>query len=138
MSERLMLIQRKIEVQTYDIDAANHVNNQVYLRWLEDMRMDFLRTHCPLEELLDKGQLPILHSTYIEYKRPVNLFDTPVGSMWCVELGRATFKLDAEIHVGDTLCTTARQRGILLHTPTNRPARWPKVLYDKYCQLVHG
>ena len=41
--KRPLLVTLPHNVQTYDIDFANHVNNQVYVRWLEDLRMELLR-----------------------------------------------------------------------------------------------
>lgn len=34
----LLFIEVPLFVNTYDIDVAGHVNNIVYVRWLEDMR----------------------------------------------------------------------------------------------------
>lgn len=121
-----------LKVQTYDIDFANHVNNQVYVRWLEDLRMEVLREHYPLEQLMGEGLAPILHSTQITYHRSIGLFDQPEGRMWCSALGRATLTLHAEILLGDHLCATASQRGILLKIGTTRPGRTPASLLEKF------
>lgn len=121
-----------IKVQTYDIDFAGHVNNQVYVRWLEDLRMEVLRQHCPLPRLLDAGLAPILHSTHIVYHRSIDLRDEPVGRMWCSELGRATLTLHAEICVGEAVCAAAVQRGILLRMGTTRPGRVPEELRARF------
>ena len=32
-----------VEVRTYELDSYNHVNNAVYLNYLEHARMDFLK-----------------------------------------------------------------------------------------------
>ena len=37
LDTRPLLVTLPIRVQTYDIDFASHVNNQVYIRWLEDL-----------------------------------------------------------------------------------------------------
>jgi len=41
--KRPLLVPLPLKAQTYDIDFAFHVNNQVYVRWLEDLRMEVLR-----------------------------------------------------------------------------------------------
>ena len=129
---RPILVTLPIKVQTYDIDFARHVNNGVYVRWLEDLRMELLRTYYPLERLMAQGVAPILHATHITYKRSIGLFDEPVGRMWCTELGRATLKLEAEICVGDVVCAHATQRGILLQIGTTKPARLPTELIARF------
>ncbi len=121
-----------LKVQTYDIDFANHVNNQVYVRWLEDLRMEVLREHYPLDRLMGEGLAPILHSTQITYHRSIGLFEQPTGHMWCVQLGRATLSLRAEIVVENHVCATATQRGIFLKVGTTRPGRTPESLLEKF------
>jgi YbgC/YbaW family acyl-CoA thioester hydrolase len=121
-----------IRVQTYDIDAAGHVNNGVYVRWLEDLRMEVLRQYYPLKAFTDAGLMPILANTNIAYKRSILLHDEPVGHMWCTKLGRATLTLEAEIVVEDQLCAHATQRGILLNIGTTKPARVPKELIAQF------
>jgi acyl-CoA thioester hydrolase len=39
ISKRCLEIEMPIRVRTYDIDSAGHVSNIVYLRWMEDMRL---------------------------------------------------------------------------------------------------
>jgi acyl-CoA thioester hydrolase len=125
---RKLLVTLPIRVNTYDIDVADHVNNTVYIRWLEDLRLEFLRIYYPLERLIEDGSMPIIHATEIVYHRSITLFDKPEGRMWCAEMGRATFRLEAEFVVEDRICATAAQRGILLRTGTTRPVRLPAEL----------
>jgi acyl-CoA thioester hydrolase len=127
-----LLVTLDLKVQTYDIDFANHVSNQVYIRWLEDLRMEILRTFYPIERFMGEGVVPILASTNITYKRAIELADKPVARMWCTKLGRATMNLEAEIRVGDTLCAHATHRVMLVNSETGRPARTPQDLFDAF------
>ncbi|MBI2435504.1 MAG: acyl-CoA thioesterase [Candidatus Hydrogenedentes bacterium] len=135
---RPLLVTLPLKVQTYDIDFAHHVNNAVYIRWLEDLRMEVLRQYCPLRGLMADGVVPILASTNIVYKKSIELFDEPVGSMWCVQMGRATLTLHSEICIGEEVCATATQRGIMLYIGTTRPARIPKSLVQQYRDAIGG
>jgi hypothetical protein len=56
-------VELQFKVQTYDIDFAGIVSNQVYIRWLEDLRLEFLDTYAPLDRLLADGLVPVLVST---------------------------------------------------------------------------
>ena len=78
---RPLLVTMSIEVQTYDIDFAGHVNNQGYVRWLEDLRMEMLRKYYPLDRLMEQAVAPILASTNIVYKPSIGLHDEPVGKI---------------------------------------------------------
>ncbi len=39
------------KIKPYDIDAAGHVNNAVYINWLEDLRVKLFSKIIPLESL---------------------------------------------------------------------------------------
>ena len=125
-------VRMPIRVLTYDIDFAGHVNNQVYVRWLEDLRMEMLCQYYPMERLSDAGLAPILASTHIEYKSSLLLHDKPHGEMWISKMGRATCHIEAEIRHGDTLCAKAHQRIILLNIGTTRPARFPAEFLEQF------
>lgn len=130
--KRPLLVTLPLKVQTYDIDFAFHVNNQVYVRWLEDLRMEVLREYYPLKRFMDAGVAPILASTQITYKRPVGLYDEPMGYMWATHLGRASIWLEAEIRVGDMVCAHAIQRGSFLVLATGKASRTPEELLVRF------
>lgn len=130
--KRPLLVTLPLKVQTYDIDFAFHVNNQVYVRWLEDLRMELLRDYYPLKRFMDAGIAPILASTQISYRKPIGLYDEPVGRMWCTHLGRATIWLEAEICVGEQVCAHAIQRGMFLVMATNKASRTPDELMTHF------
>jgi len=45
-------IQMPFNIRTYDINFAGIVSNIVYHRWLEDMRLDLIEQHLPLDSIL--------------------------------------------------------------------------------------
>jgi acyl-CoA thioester hydrolase len=47
-------------VKTYDVDFAGIVSNIVYVRWLEDLRLELLARTCPLARLVAEGIGPVL------------------------------------------------------------------------------
>lgn len=67
----------EIPVQWGDMDAAQHVNNIIYLRWFETARIQYFEQ---IKELLDfTGEASlgaILAETYCRYKMPVTYPDT--------------------------------------------------------------
>ncbi|MBW7863121.1 MAG: acyl-CoA thioesterase [Candidatus Hydrogenedentes bacterium] len=131
---RPLLVGRPIQIQPYDIDFAAHVNNAVYVRWLEDLRMDMLRAYCPMRPLMEEGLAPVVAATHIRYVKPLKLFDAPVGRMWCAEMGRATLTLEAEIAVGDTVYTAATQRVMMVNWQTEKAARVPLELRERFAR----
>ena len=74
-------VESDIEIKPYNIDSAGHVNNAVYIYWLEDLRTKLLEKILPREELLKRNFHLVVASTNIEYKMPLHLYENPVGKM---------------------------------------------------------
>jgi acyl-CoA thioester hydrolase len=108
------------------------VHNRVYIRWLEDLRMQVLEDYLPLQPLMEAGISPLLVKTCIEYKRPVRLFDPLVGHMWMAALGRARYTLRAEFLVNGQLMASAEQTGCFVELATGRPVPVPKQARDQW------
>jgi acyl-CoA thioester hydrolase len=118
-------VELPFKVQTYDIDFAGIVSNQVYIRWLEDLRLEFLDTYAPLERQLAQGFVPVLVSTEISYKRALRLFDRPRGRLWMVEMGRVRWTLEAAITNEGSIAATARHVCAFVDSTTLRPRPVP-------------
>ena len=134
MPKRPFLITLPITVKTYDIDYATIVHNAVYIRWLEDLRTLMMVDHYPIEEMVADGITPILTRTEIDYRVPVRLGDPVISHMWITKLERTRWTLQAEMHVGETLTTTARQFGYFAQLENGRPIRIPprlKTIWDE-------
>ena len=129
---RPLLVTLPFLVQTYDIDYAGHVNNCVYVRWLEDLRMAMMRAWYPPEKMIEDETVFILHSTHITYKKSIMITDAPEGQMWCSKLGRATMSVHAEFMVDGNRCAHATQRGILLRHGSTKAVRLPQNIIDVF------
>ena len=128
-----LLVEVPIRVKTYDVDWVGHVNNIVYIRWLEDLRLELLDTYFPLEPLREQGVAPIIVTTNIHYRKGISLSDHEVlARMWVREFGRATFYLEAEFLVDGDLRCTAVQRGTFIDRAKMKPVRVPQGLIDAY------
>src|SRR5947207_15847341 len=82
---------------SYEIDYAGIVSNQVYLRWLEDMRTAFMARWLSLEGAFERGQVPVLTRTEIDYRSPLRLGERSIGRMWAGRLGRATGQIGSRV-----------------------------------------
>jgi acyl-CoA thioester hydrolase len=113
-------------VRTYDIDFVGIVSNIVYVRWLEDLRLQMLAEYFPLDTAMQmQGIAPLLLRTEIDYKRPVRLFDALHGRMWLAEAGRARQVLAAEFTVDGRLHAAARQTTCFIDLASGRPVATP-------------
>lgn len=121
----------KINIKPYDIDAAGHVNNTVYVRWLEDLRIRLFESFLPINELLNQNQHLVVTSTAINYKKQISLNDNPVASMQLIRFDRVIWVLHAEFIVNDSLAAFAEQKCVVVNLLTNKIQKPPAGLAEK-------
>ncbi|MCS6845255.1 MAG: acyl-CoA thioesterase [Caldilineales bacterium] len=118
-----------IPVRPYDVDFLGIVHNIVYIRWLEDLRMQVLAEYFPLEPAMTgEGIVPVLLRTAIDYRRPIRLFDPVMGHMWLKEVGRVRYVLSAQFKVHGELMAEAEQVGCFVDLITRRPVPVPAAI----------
>ena len=92
-----------LEIRFRDIDALGHVNNAVYLTYLEQTRAKYL------EQLGLRGSHPttILVANEIDYLRPVVLHDTLEVKMRCLSIGHKSLKFEYQVYANSQLAARA-------------------------------
>lgn len=136
---RPLQVELPFVVKTYDVDYVRIVHNVVYIRWLEDLRLQIMTEHFPLENLLADRSSPVLEKTEITYHQPLRLFDQAVGRMWVSKLSKARWEVQAQFCRGEMVAASARQTGYFVDMDEYRPVRIPAALRDKWeAALVAG
>ncbi|MGQ7719998.1 acyl-CoA thioesterase [Melioribacter sp. OK-6-Me] len=115
-----MQVEIKFNINTYDIDAAGHVNNIVYLRWLEDLRTKLISGICNFNELYEEGLYPVIVSTSINYKRQLKLFEAPIGIMELESINHGILTLKANIKVETGIVAFAEQKCVIMNLKTKK------------------
>ena len=64
-----------IIVRGYELDSYGHVNNAVYLQYLEQARWVFMKDNELLKFINDEKLFLVVTETTIRYMREANLFD---------------------------------------------------------------
>ena len=64
-----------ITVRGYELDSYGHVNNAVYIQYLEQARWVFMKDRDLLERINDEELFLVVTETHIRYIREANLFD---------------------------------------------------------------
>ena len=130
LSRQLVYIAYKSQIvnHTVQIDYAGIVHNAVYIRWMEDLRTELIRSAYPIEAMVADGISPILTKTEIEYRLPVRFGEKVVGQMWIAALSRVRWTVEAEIRVGEQVRASSRQQGYFADLSTLRPIRVPEIL----------
>ena len=136
MQQRPLQVDLPITVKTYDIDFMGIVSNISYVRWLEDLRLNFLEVHYPLQKLMSELVVPILTQTHIEYKRPIRMHDQVNGGIWMEKFDSSGWVANAEFMVNGKHAVTATQGGVFINLGTMKPANPPEGLQKKYDEEV--
>ena len=118
--------EQPLPIRTYDIDFAGIVSNIVFIRWLEDLRLELMDRAYPLTRALADDVAPILLATRISYRRPVTIADSLVGRIRVAGLSRVRWRLAAEFIVGGLLHAEAEQQGLFICLSTRRPIAIPE------------
>lgn len=113
-------IELKLEIKPYNIDATGHVNNAVYINWLEDLRTKLLEKIIPHEDLVEKNLHFVVASTNIEYKKPLHLYEEPTGIMRLDKYERGIWYLSCLITLDGNVATKAFQKCVMLDKNTQK------------------
>jgi acyl-CoA thioester hydrolase len=101
------------------MDAYGHVNNVVFLRYLEEARIDFL--HRP-EKDFKQGSVVARHE--IDYKRQLVHRHHPVDiELWVTQIRAASFTLTYEVKDGDVVYVRASTVIVPFDFEAQRPRR---------------
>ena len=112
-----------ISVLPGDIDEQNHVNNTVYLRWIQDVATAHWRAVASPKAQETIGWVVLRHE--IDYKGPATLGDEMVLRTWVGKATRLTFERFTEIRRNrdGRLLSEARTLWCPIDAQTGRPVR---------------
>ena len=119
-------------VQPADIDGQNHVNNTVYLRWVQDVATAHWKSLASVDAQEAIGWVVLRHE--IDYKLPANLGDDVVLRTWVGEASRLKFERFTEIlrKADRGLLCKARTLWVPIDTKTAKPTRVPPDLRARF------
>ncbi|MFH9858324.1 acyl-CoA thioesterase [Streptomyces sp. NPDC017202] len=102
-----------------DMDAYGHVNNVVFLRYLEEARIDFLFRP---EKDFQQGSVVARHE--IDYKRQLVHRHRPVDiELWITQIRAASFTIAYEVKDGDQVYVSASTVIVPFDFAAQRPRR---------------
>ncbi|KAB1986202.1 acyl-CoA thioesterase [Streptomyces triticiradicis] len=102
-----------------DMDAYGHVNNVVFLRYLEEARIDFLFRP---EKDFKQGSVVARHE--IDYKRQLVHRHAPVDiELWVTQIRAASFTITYEVKDPDQVYVTASTVIVPFDFEQQRPRR---------------
>ena len=112
-----------VSVLLGDIDEQNHVNNTVYLRWVQEVATAHWRSVASLEAQKIIGWVVLRHE--IDYRTPAALADKIILRTWVGKATRLRFERFTEIRRNGELLSKARTLWCPINAQTGRPVRVP-------------
>jgi acyl-CoA thioester hydrolase len=111
----------RIQIQPADIDQLGHVNNIVYLRWVQDAAVAHWQAAAPRADQARLLWVVVRHE--IDYKRPAFLADEIVARTWVGTASRHTFERHTELlrASNQQLLVRARTLWCPIDVETGRP-----------------
>ena len=112
-----------ISVQPGDIDGQNHVNNTVYLRWVQDVATAHWESLASAEAQTAIGWVVVRHE--IDYKMAANFGDEILLRTWVGEASRLKFERFTEIRrrKDNQMLAQARTLWVPIDSNTGKPTR---------------
>jgi acyl-CoA thioester hydrolase len=120
-----------LEVYSFQTDYIGHVNNAVYIQWMEIGRTKLLDAiGMPVQRVFQQGFAPILVHTSIHYKAPLYMGDQVRGELWLSALSYASvilqfrfYKIYKSSSEPEILSAEGRQKGLFIDVTTMKPRR---------------
>jgi len=121
-----------VSVLPEDIDEQNHVNNTVYLRWVQEVATAHWRAVATADAQENIGWVVLRHE--IDYKTPACVGDEIVLRTWVGKSTRLTFERFTEIRRSgdDQLLSNARTLWCPIDAQTARPVRVPAEVREQF------
>lgn len=102
-----------LRVRFGDLDAMRHVNNAVYLTYLESARLAYW-LHTTRRQGLDALDM-ILARVEIDYRSPLAWDEAITVGVRCASLSRSSFVLEFEVRAGEDARLVAEARKVMVH-----------------------
>ena len=120
-------VQTTIPIQWGEMDAFNHVNNVVYIRWCETARIELFRKiwgdrGINMKEILEgNGVGPILANFNVNYKIPISYPDNVIIQTRVAKIGNTSFNVEHQVFtekMGDSVVAEASSVVVMLNYKT--------------------
>jgi len=124
--------ERAFPVSPADIDDLGHVNNVVYVRWVQDVAAAHWEAATTAAERAGVGWVVLRHE--IDYKHPARAGDEVVVCTWVGPPTAATFERHTEILRAADRRVLARARSLWcpVNPQTGRVQRIDPALHDRF------
>lgn len=128
------IVTKTFDVTEHDIDQMNHVNNRVYLRWMEESAMfASAQNGWPAERYFAEGAGAwVAREHWVEYLRPCQLGDTVTVYTWVQSVAGASSLRRYVMKNGSKICCVAATEWVHVDLKTRRAVEVPDTLRQAF------
>lgn len=130
-------IQIKLPVQWGDMDAFNHVNNAMYFKYFESVRIAYFEQIGVMGGETPDNVAPILAETSCRFKMPLNFPDTLSVGACVIENHSHGFLMEYAVysHQLEKISSIGTGRIVLLNYATHEKVKVDQTLLDKIQEI---
>ena len=124
------MFRHPVAIQPSDIDHMGHVNNAVYLKWVQEAVVDYWSSVAPPDAVAQHLWVALKHE--ISYLKPTFLQDNVVAEVIAekVEGARAYFR--TVLKRGEDVLSEIQSTWCCLDAGTHRPARLARDVISRF------
>jgi len=127
--EKKQVFRMTIPIRWGDMDAMGHVNNTTYFRYLETIRIDWMRSiDCEPDPL---GEGPVIVNAFCTFHKQLEYPGDVVATMYVSDVGRSSFEswctLERADHPG-TVYASGGATTVWVNFPKQKSAPLPAAL----------
>ena len=115
------MFRHPVAIQPADIDHMGHVNNSVYLKWVQDAVVDYWQSVAPPDVVA--GHLWVALKHEITYRKPTFLQDSVVAEVFAEKVEGARAFFSTVVRRGEEVLSEVRSTWCCLDAATRRPVR---------------
>ena len=119
-----------IAIEPSDIDHMGHVNNSVYLKWVQDAVVDYWRSVAPPDAVA--GHLWVALKHEITYLKPTFLQDVVVAEVIAERVEGARAMFTTVLRRGEDVLSEIKSSWCCLDAVTQRPARLAREVIARF------
>ena len=128
----MQIFEMKVPVLPADIDEQNHVNNTVYLRWIQEVATAHWKSLASAEAQAAISWVVLRHE--IDYRSPAAAGDEILLRTWVGQASRLKFERFTEIHrkIDNRLLAQGRTLWVPIDVRTGKPTRFATELRAQF------
>jgi acyl-CoA thioester hydrolase len=124
----------RVAIAPADIDHMGHVNNSVYLRWVQEAVVDYWQSVAPPDAVAKHLWVALKHE--ITYRRPTFLQDVVIAEVVAEKVEGARAMFTTVIRRGEDILSEIRSSWCCLDAVTKRPARLAREVVSRFLPLA--